>query len=133
MLARIVAKLTVFALRQKRLSGEQKALVTSALLENLRAFPIRDIITTDVNGSLVIKGKVLDTEQRMLFRESGAALRSSFTRRLIHDQMLFKAINIGVHQGQNTDAVVFSKAAIWVIQEENALIEKFTGEDDNDE
>lgn len=128
MFEKITAKLAVFALRHKKLSGEQKAFVTSALLDNLNTFPIRDIISTDATGSLTIKGIKLDAEQKISFRESGAALKASVARRLIHDQMIYKAINIGVHNGLSPDQVVFSKAALWVIQEENNLIDLFTGE-----
>lgn len=132
MLEKIIAKIAVFALRTKRLSGEQKAIVTSALLDNLHAFPLRDIIKIDDSGNLIVKGRTLDAEQKISFRESGSALKNSFARRLIHDQITFKAINIGVHAGVNTDAIVFSKAALWILQEENQLINQFIGQDTDD-
>lgn len=128
MFSRIIAQLAVFALRHNRLSGEQKAFVTSALLANLNAFPIRDIIKIDDSGNLIVHGRTLDTEQRLALRESGANLKASLARQLVHDQMTFKAINLGIHNGLSTDAIIFSKAALWVIQEENALIDQFTGE-----
>lgn len=128
MFEKITAKLAVFALRHKKLSGEQKAFVTSALLDNLTTFPIRDIISIDQAGNLTVKGTKLDAEQKVSFRESGAALKASIARKLIHDQMIYKAINIGVHNGQSPDQITFSKAALWVIQEEDALIDMFTGE-----
>lgn len=129
MLGRIIAQITVWALRSKRLSGEQKAVVTSALLDNLYTFPIRDIITFDEVGGIRVKGRTLDTEQKIRLRESASGLKNSFARRLIHEQMTFKAINMGVHQGLNPESIVFSKAALWVIQEENELIKQFTGQD----
>lgn len=127
MLQKIIAKIAVFALRNKRLSGEQKAFVTSALLDNLNTFPIRDIIEVDTIGNIKIKGRNLDSEQAIVFRESGSSLKNSFALKLIHDQMIFKAINLGIHKGDTTDMIIFSKAALWVIQEEMALIDKFVG------
>lgn len=131
MLASLITKLTIFALRSKRLSGEQKSMVTAALLDNLHAFPIADIVTFDKVGNLEIKGKKLDTEQKIAFKESGAALKNSFARRLIHDQIIFKALNIGIHNGINTDAIIFSKAALWILQEEKTLIDKFSNTDED--
>lgn len=125
MLSKIIAKIAVVALRSKRLSGEQKAFVTSALLDNLVAFPIRDVIQTDNTGTLLINGKSLTVEGAVAIRESAQALRNSFTRRVINEQITFRAINLGIHNGINTDAIIFSKAALWVIQEEEKLLSTF--------
>lgn len=123
MFGNLIAKIAIFALRSKRLSGNQKSLVLSALLNNLTAFPIRDIIKTDTEGNLRINGRKLDADAIIAFRESASALRESFSRKLIKEQLTYKAINLGVHMGLNTDSIIFSKAVLWIIQEENELIE----------
>lgn len=120
--------MTIFLLRSKRLSEEQKALVTSALLDNLVAIPIRDLIQVTESGQIKIQGRTLDPEGSISFRESVVALRNSYARKVIHDQMLFKAVTLGVHTGNNTDMIVFSKAAIWVIQQEDKLLSTLTQE-----
>lgn len=123
MLAKIIAKITVLALRSKSLKEEQKSYVLSALLDNMVFFPIQDVIATDKNGNLRVNGKKLDAEQIIAFRESATALKESFARKIIKDQMVFKAINLGVHMGINTESIAFSKAVLWILQEENILIE----------
>ncbi len=126
MLGKIITKITIFALRSKRLSGEQKAEVTSALLDNLVAFPISDIVKIDENGVLKVKGRTLDIDQMIALRESAISLKESFARKLIKDQMKFLAINLGVHQGISTDTITFAKACLWVIQEEDKLVDTLT-------
>lgn len=128
MLGKVISKIAVFALRSKRLSGEQKAFVTSALLDNLVAFPIRDIISFDENGTFKINGRILDTDQKIMFRESAVGMKNSFARKIIHDQMIFRAINVGLHKAINMDSIIFSQAALWVIQEEEKLLSTFTDE-----
>lgn len=132
MLQRIIAKIAVYALRSKRLSGEQKVKVTSALLDNLSYFPIQDVITIDAVGNVQVRGRSLDAEQKINLHSSASTLKTSFARRLINEQLTFKAINVGVHKAQNIETILFSQAVLWVIQEENALINQFTGEDDTD-
>ncbi len=127
MLEKIITKLTVFALRHKKLTGEQKATVISVLLGNMNMFPITDVLRIDKSGRLLVHGKQLSIDQSISLNESGAALKASFARRLIHEQMKFRAITIGIHDGNNLEEIVFSKAVLYVIQEENALIDLFTG------
>jgi hypothetical protein len=128
MLERLITKLTVFCLRRKTLSGEQKASVLSALLNNLGALPIQDIISVDAVGAIKIYGKNLEPEQFISFREGVIALKESPARKLINDQIKFLAINLGIHNGLNTETIVFSKAALWLIQEEEKLLSTFSME-----
>lgn len=128
MFGKIVSQLTVYALRHKRLSGEQKAYVASALLDNLEAPPIADIITITADGTMLIRGRRLSVEQAIAFKESGASLKKSFALKLIHDQIKFLAINIGIHQGLTQDGITFSKASLWVVQEVEKLVNQFSGE-----
>lgn len=122
MLSKLITKLTIFALRNKRLKGEQKAQITSELLKNLHAIPYKDILQTLQDGSVMINGKRMDIDTARMFRDSCIALRDNFARKIIHDQVLFEATKIGVHQANSQDAITFSKSAIWNQNEENILI-----------
>lgn len=117
-----IAKLVVWALRSKRLTGEQKTLVTNALLDNIHAVPIRSIITFDQYGTLYIGGRKLEPEQAMAFVESARALRDNHARKILSDQIAFEALKIGLHQGINSDTIMFSKAALWNQEEEQKLL-----------
>lgn len=122
MLAKIIVKIALFSLKCRILSGEQKAAVTSALLDNMLVVPIKDIVKIDETGTLLLNGKNLDLEQAIMFKDSVVSLKNSYARKFINQQITFNAINLGVHSGMNTDMIVFSKAALWVIQEEEKLL-----------
>lgn len=127
MLSKLITKLTIFALRNKRLKGEYKAQITSELLKNIHAIPYKDILQTLQDGSVMINGKKMDMDTARMFRDSCITLRDNFARKIIHDQVLFEATKIGVHQANNQDAITFSKSAIWNQNEENILISGLLG------
>lgn len=123
---KLIVRLTLRLLRSKRLTGENRGRVIAALLNNLKAIPIRDVISFDTQGTLSIQGRQLELEQAMVFRDSVKALRDSYARNLIHEQLTYEAIKLGVYTGINTEMIEFSKAALWILQEENKLIEQLT-------
>ena len=98
MLQIIIAKFVVFILRHKRLSGEAKAICTSALLDNFNFLPICDIITFDTQGTIQIRGRSLEPEQVKVFAESARLYKDSFAKRIIREQVAFEAVKMGVHQ-----------------------------------
>lgn len=122
MLSRLLAKVTVFALRSVRITGEDKALVTTVLLDNIGALPFRDAITFDVQGGVYVNQKKLNQEQMIAFRESCNALRNSFARNLIHEQIKYSAVKMGVHEGLNPEMILFAKAALWYAEQEDKMI-----------
>ena len=125
MFGHLIAKLTVFALRSKRLSGNDKALVTTALLDNLQAINIKDIIKIDEQG-IRINGRQLETEQAIQLRESVIQLQNSYARKVIREQVAYEAIKMGIHNGLNPDMILFAKAALWYDQAENQLIQSIS-------
>lgn len=128
MLSIIIANLVVFILRHKRLSGEAKAICTSALLDNFNFLPICDIITFDTQGTIQIRGRSLEPEQVKVFAESARLLRDSFAKKIIREQVAFEAIKMGVHQGLTPDMILFAKAALWYAQEEEKVLGKIIAE-----
>lgn len=124
MFSKIVSKLAVWALKSKRLSGEDKVRVTNALYDNLQAIPLRNIVTFNEEGTVMINGKILDLQQSMLFLDSARAMKESFARKMIHDQVLYEAVKMGIHNGLSPEMIIFAKAAIWFGQEENKLLNK---------
>lgn len=133
MLGKLIAKLTVFALRSKNLSLEQRILCTSALLDNLHAVPLRNTITFDDQGTLFINGKALDYEKARQLRESAKGMLESQAREFVRQQVKFKAIEIGVHNGLTNEQILFSKAALWFGIEEDNLYHALAGYGDSTE
>jgi hypothetical protein len=106
-----------------RLTGETRTYVLNKLLENIGALPIRKTIVFDPDGTVLINGRKLELEQAVSLRESVHALKNNQARRIFNDQLRFLAVEFGVHQALTPEMMQFAKAALWLIQEEDKLIE----------
>jgi hypothetical protein len=122
MLGNIITKLAVFALQHKRLSIEQKGLVMKSLLANIGALPLRGSISYDAEGTITVNGKKLQPETAKLFVDSCKSLQDNFANNVFDEQLTYLAIQTGVHSGLNTEQIMFSKAALWTIQEKKKLL-----------
>jgi hypothetical protein len=112
-------------LKKVSLSKEDRAGLINVLLEKLGAFPIGDMVIQTPNG-LMVNGKSLDTEQQMAFREACVSLNENFARKVLNEQLRYKATEIGIHRSTTIDELMFSKAVLWVINEENILLDKLS-------
>ena len=126
---RFVVNFAVWLLK-KDLSLENKAKLLNSILHNLRALPLRSIISVSENGSLVIRDKELDREEMNILKESASALKDNRVFNLIQDEVLFRAFNFGVNHSTNFDQIYASKMAVWWGQEENKLIKLIAGDPD---
>ena len=99
------------------LSQEERILVLNHMNKALNTFPLEDIITITKQGGILANGKEMTLEQLQSFKQSVDTLGDNGAFRMIADQILFKAIAVGVHTGLNTDQIMFSKTAIWFIQQ----------------
>jgi hypothetical protein len=105
------------------LSLEDRVALTNTILSTLLVLPIDNAIEI-LPGEVKIRGRKLTTEDFVSFTESCKALRDNKARQVINEQVKFLAINMGVHQSVSLETIMFSKAALWVIQQENELLDK---------
>lgn len=103
---------------------EDRTALLTAILGKLNALPIGDIVATSSDGAVMINGKNLDREQIIGFKEGIAALKDNFARKVIHEQVRFKAIEMGIFKSVSTETLMFSKAALWCMNEIEILLEK---------
>lgn len=127
MRGKLLSKIVIWALGTTKISGEDKAIITTALLRNIDALPIRDAITYDLEGTLMIRGKKLDLDQAQSFKQGVAVLKDNFARKLIQEQLLYECSKIGLHQGLTPEMIQFAKSCVWVLQNEEQLIDKLNG------
>lgn len=110
------------------LSIEERTLLSQAVLKQLGALPIHDVIKVE-KGSLYVNGRLVDEDLRMKLRESARGLLSNQAFQYVRNQVLFGAITHGIHKGGSDIALLFSRAAIWYGQQEdiniNLLAEDF--------
>jgi len=123
MLKKITTKLSIWLIKRSKLSLEQKAQITSALLENIGALPIRDVIEFDYEGTIKVGGQAIDMEKAILIKTGAKALRDNFTRKVLRDQMKYNALMLSV-TGTNIEQIMFAKAANWVLLQEEELLKK---------
>lgn len=128
MLHKFIAKLTIWCLKHATLSPQEKAVVLSAALDSIGALPIRDMISTNESGRLIVNGKPVTVEMVRNLQESARAGLDNIAIRFIRDQIAFMAINIGVHNGDSLDKVMFARTALWNGQQEKLLLEKLAGQ-----
>jgi len=128
MISNIIAKLVIFALKNKKITGESKTLIMNHLLSNINAIMIRNIISFDEKGNVKLGDRTLSREQSTSFREGCRTLMDNPSRKAIHDQICYEAIKLGVHNGLNSEMIQFSKAALWWGEQENALISSIVQE-----
>lgn len=121
----ITIKQVIEFLESKDLSQEERILVFNYLNKSLNTFPINDVILFRKDGALLYNGLEMTLEQVQNFKQSIDTLKNNAAFKIIGDQVLFKAIQTGVHLGLSTDQIIFSKAAIWFIQQFREQIEIF--------
>ena len=114
------------------LNEDEMNYVATLALDNLFALPIRDIITLNDSGTLLVNGRPLTPEVAITLRESARACLQSIARRIIHEQVLYQAVVSGVHKVENNRQMFFSRAAILYAQEEDKLLKLLAGEDDGE-
>lgn len=85
-------------------------------------------MTYDLDGTLLINGKKLETEQAIAFKESCIGLQNSLAYKVIKEQVAYEAVKMGVFSSVTVEQLILGKAALWVQQQEQNLITKITGE-----
>ena len=122
-----VTQRVIKQLEKANLSQEDRIALTTALLVKLNALPIGDIIHFTETG-ILLNGKELEVEQALHFREACVSLKDNFARKVIHEQIRYKAIEMGIDKATSIDTLFFSKSALWVLNEYEILIQKLSTE-----
>lgn len=129
MLGRVIARMVVFALKSKKLSLEDKGLCTIALLDNLQALPLHNIIDFNEQGKLLINNKLLDYDKASQLRESAKGMLNNQARRVVLDQVRWLSVDMGINQALSPEHMIFVKAALWHDQKEEELYRLLAGEE----
>lgn len=119
-----ITSLFCFLLGNSKLSLENKTKLVACLLNKLQAIPASDIIKTNEQGKIEVNGRELDMDGLKILREGAILLLDSPTRKFVKEQIMFEAVKIGVHFGDTPERVIFSKAAIWQLEQEEEFIKK---------
>lgn len=117
----MLVRLVCWLLKYKKLTTHERGLLTNQVLNSIDALPTRAIITLN-EGKIFIQGVPLDTEKNYVLREAAESALHNPALKFVHDQVLYQAVSLGVHQAQTVEQIQFSKAAIWYGQQELELL-----------
>jgi len=129
MLNNLITKLVLWSLKSKKITGDNKTKITNLLLENIGTLPTQRLITFDQYGTLLLNGKHLELEQIMRFKQGAMALQDNEVRKVLHQSLKAMAVEMGVHNGLTPETIMFSKAWLYAIQEEDKLIAQLMGQE----
>jgi hypothetical protein len=102
-------------IENNELSQQEQIRLLGILTKQLNTFPLDNVIVTTPQGATLANGQEMSIEELVKFRQGISALQSNWAFQLLGDQILFEAIKWGVHNGDTTDRMMFSKTAIWFI------------------
>lgn len=122
----LVSKLCAWMLLHSSMKVEDKTRITNTFILK-HALPISSIIKYE-DGQLLVNNVVIEKEARLALRESARNTLQSHARKIVLEQVASMAVNLAVHQGTSPDQILFAKAALWSIQEENKLLEQLAQE-----
>lgn len=117
-----IAYWLISSLFSRELTKEQRHKLSTLVLDKLDALPLRDIITADEGGRLLVDGSPVDIEMmRLLHAHANAALDNKADA-LISQQVMRIAIVNGLHKGDTPEKIYFYRAAIWWGQQRDELL-----------
>jgi len=124
----IITNLVIWLMKHTKFSLENRTKCVNALLDELNFIPYKDIITVNEQGRITVNGKETDFEQARQLVESSKALLNNYCRNIVQEQVAFRAVNIGVHNGDTPEKLYFSRVALWIYQQENDLLKELAQE-----
>lgn len=113
---RLLLKLCLAVFRRLDLTLEERNLCTGAILDKLEALPLHDIITSR-DGEVLINGKSANLDMLRALRESAIAAIDNRALNYIAEQVVWVAVQRGVHQALKPEDMYFYRAAIWVMEQ----------------
>jgi len=118
---KILANLVIRLLRSSDFSLKERTKLVTALLDKLNFIPYKDIIEIDQQGRIMINGQSLPLEKAIQIKESAKAVLDNQCRNLVREQVAFKAVTMGVHNGTMPEQLYWCRTALWIYQQEDEL------------
>ena len=119
---RLVVKLALGVLRRSDLTIAERTACIGAVLGKLEALPIKDIITNSADG-ILINGQLPDIEKLRILRESAKSALDNQALNFIGEQVVWIAIQRGIHNADTPEKLYFYRAAIWFSEQLKAHLQ----------
>lgn len=112
MLNRFAVWLTNWTLKRSSLTLAQRNSIVIHILDTLEALPLRDIISSSDEGILV-NGKQVTLDKLQVLRDAATAALDNQAFNYIGEQVVWVALQRGIHNGTTPESLYFYRAAIW--------------------
>lgn len=112
-------------LENNELTQHEHLRLLGILNKQLNIFPLSEVLIQTPMGAILANGRELNMEELVKFRQGINAIKGNWAFQLLGDQILFLAIHQGVHLGDTTEKMLWSRTAIWFIIKFRNLITTF--------
>ena len=119
------AKKALDYLEENELTQKEHLRLLGILNKNLNMFPLSKVIELRRDGATLANGQELTIDEVVKFRTGISSMKENWAFQLLADQILFEAIQHGIHFGDTTDKLMFSKTATYFITKFRELLITF--------
>lgn len=128
----LAVKIAITLLDVCDLSLANRQIVVSKLLDKLAARPLRDIISVNEEGQLLVNDRPVSQEIVRTLRESARSVLSNQALKIVREQTERAAISTCLHASKSDLDNYFGKAALWYGQQEIAFLKMLAGDQERE-
>ena len=119
---RLVVKWALGVIQRSDLTIAERTACIGSVLDKLEALPLRDIITNSEEG-ILINGRPLDIEKLRVLRDAAKVALDNQALNFIGEQVVWIAIQRGIHNADTPEKLYFYRAAIWFSEQMKAHLQ----------
>lgn len=119
---RLLVKWALGIIQRADLTIQERTLCTGMVLDKLDALPLRAIVESSDEG-ILINGKPVDLDKLRVLREASIAALDNQALNFIAEQVVWLAIQRGIHNGDTPEKLYFYRAAIWFSEQMKAHLQ----------
>lgn len=117
-----ITAIVLWALRNSQIEGKDKTEIVNELLSNIGVLPIRDSVSLNEQGQILLRGKpVTDVEIANSLRQGASAILDNGTRKIVKEQLRAEAGKILLYMSKVPEDLLFAKAIVWVEKTEDKI------------
>lgn len=120
-------------MKNKLLTNEERQILTALFLDRLGALPLHARITVDKTGRVFVNNRSLNLEEGQRLRDAATAMLNNAARKLVREAVIYMVMAEGTIKSVNADMMLFGKAALYFLQQEDELYNTLAIEGLNDE
>lgn len=115
-------KLVLWALYTSKIEVQDRTHIINALLANMGVLPIKDVVSLNEQGGILLRGKpITDADVANNLRQGATAVLDNGTRRIVKEQLMVEAGKILLYKSKTPEDLLFAKAIIWVALTEDNI------------